>query len=167
MKQTIADFTVWLGSTALSNALVDSPWIFPTAEIGHFIGLTMLFGFVAAIDLRMLGFAKRVPLAALHRLLPWGAAGFALTALTGCVFIIAASEQYLPNGVFWYKMLFVVLAGANVLAFYLGGIYRRVDELGPGEDAPGSAKAIAAVSLVLWIGVIFWGRMLAFLGIAF
>jgi hypothetical protein len=64
-------------------------------------------------------------------------------------------------------MLFIALAGTNVLAFYFTGIFRTVEKLGPGEEAPGSAKVIAAVSLFLWIGVMYLGRMLPFLGDAF
>lgn len=154
----------WIQGTAISRALVESPWAFPAGETLHFIGLAMLFGFVAVLDLRMLGVAKQLPLAALHRLLPWGAAGFALTLLTGLLFIFSTPNQYLEDWVFWSKMGLIVLAGVNVLVFYAGGIYRQVERLGAGESAPAPAKLIAATSLSLWVGVMFFGRMLPFLG---
>jgi hypothetical protein len=75
--------------------------------------------------------------------------------------------QYIHNWVFWCKMLFVLLAGANVLAFYISGVFKDVEALGPGDDAPLPAKIIAAVSLFLWFGVMYLGRMLPFLGDAF
>lgn len=56
-------------------------------------------------------------------------------------------------------MLFILLAGINVLAFYLL-VYLEAEALGPGDDAGMQAKAIAAVSLSLWIGVIIWGRLI-------
>jgi hypothetical protein len=100
-------------------------------------------------------------------LLPWAIFGFGLCLITGVIFLIGEPLQYIVNGVFWLKLLFIGLAGLNVLAFYATGVYRKVERLGPGEDAPGSAKVIATVSLVLWLGVMFWGRMLPFIGIAF
>jgi hypothetical protein len=154
----------WIQGTAISRAIVESPWAFPAGETLHFIGLAMLFGFVAALDLRMLGIGKQLPLAPLHRLLPWGVAGFLLTLLTGLLFIFATPQQYFGDWVFWSKMTLILLAGVNVLVFYAGGIYRQVEQLGAGEDAPGLARVIAATSLSLWIGVMFFGRMLPFLG---
>jgi hypothetical protein len=68
---------------------------------------------------------------------------------------------------FWAKIAFILLAGVNVLLFYVSGIFQAVETLGAGEDAPRGAKAIAATSLFLWVGVMFWGRMLPFLGVAF
>ena len=66
------------------------------------------------------------------------------------------------NLAFQLKMLFMALAGINILAFYLTGVSRAVDALGPGDDAPMSAKIIGAVSLFLWIGVIYFGRMIMY-----
>jgi hypothetical protein len=55
----------------------------------------------------------------------------------------------------------------NVILFYVTGLYRRVDGVGAGHDVPPAAKLTAAVSLFLWIGVMYWGRMLPFIGNAF
>jgi hypothetical protein len=165
--ETLASFARWLEGTDLSHAVTRSPWIWPGSEALHFVGLALLFGVIAALDLRMLGMAKRLALAPLHRLVPWAMFGFGLCLVTGVTFFVGEPLQYVENGVFWLKLLFIGLAGLNVLAFYGTGVYRAVENLGPGEDAPGSAKAIAAVSLVLWLGVMFWGRMLPFIGIAF
>jgi len=64
-------------------------------------------------------------------------------------------------------MLFIALAGVNVFVFYALGLSRRIEAVGPGQDAPLGAKITAAVSQFLWVGVMFWGRMLPFLGTAF
>jgi hypothetical protein len=58
------------------------------------------------------------------------------------------------------KFLFIALAGLNLLAFYVTGMDRAVDRLGPGDDAPRLAKAIAFASLFLWLGVIYFGRLI-------
>jgi hypothetical protein len=165
--QTLLSFGRWLEATDLSHAITNSPWIWPGAEVLHFIGLALLVGVAGALDFRMLGVGKQLSLAPLHRLMPWAVFGFALCLVTGVTFFVGEPLQYIPNGVFWLKLLFIALAGLNVLAFYTAGVYRVVKDLGPGENAPGSAKAIAAFSLVLWLGVMFWGRMLPFIGIAF
>ena len=58
------------------------------------------------------------------------------------------------------KLLFIALAGINLLALYKTPIARVVEALGPGEDAPNSAKMIAGASLFLWVGVVYWGRLI-------
>jgi hypothetical protein len=71
------------------------------------------------------------------------------------------------NVAFGFKMLFIVLAGINVFAFYLTGTARKIETLGPGDNAPLAARVIGGTSLFLWVGVMFWGRMLPFIGNAF
>jgi len=163
----IVDFATWIKATKLSAFVVHSPWVWPAAETVHFIGLAMLIGVIALMDLRLLGLAKRLPFAPLHRLLPWAIAGFVLCLMTGTVFFAGEPFQYIHNSVFWFKILFIALAGTNVLVFYVTGIFHEVEKLGPGDDAPRAAKLIAVVSLFLWIGVMYLGRMLPFLGEAF
>ena len=65
------------------------------------------------------------------------------------------------------KMLFILLAGLNVFLFYTTGLKRLVDRVEAGHDAPLGAKISAAVSLFLWVGVMYWGRMLQFFGKSF
>jgi hypothetical protein len=160
-------FAAWIKSTSFSAFVTQSVWVWPAAETLHFIGLAMLIGVVALMDLRMLGVAKRMPFVALHRLVPWALAGFAICLVTGIVFIAGDPLQYVHNTVFWFKLLFIFLAGLNVIVFYLTGIFQNVERLGPDEDAPLGAKLIAATSLVLWVGVMYLGRMLPFLGNSF
>ena len=139
-------------------------WVWPTCETIHFIGLSLLFSVVLIVDLRLLGMAKKFSYAALYQLLPLGILGFAMNLATGMVFFIAAPEQYVKNISFHWKILFVMLAGINALYFML------VDEpwaIGPGDDAPAFAKFAAASAIFLWVGVLFFGHMLPFLGNAF
>ena len=60
-----------------------------------------------------------------------------------------------------YKLLFIFLAGINLLVFRLT-VFQEVMRLGPGDDAPLLAKVIGGTSLFLWFGVIWWGRMIMF-----
>ena len=148
-------FSNWLKTTHLSAFVTHYAWVWPASETLHFIGLAMLIGVVGLMDLRLLGMAKRLPFAPLHKLLPFGIAGFSICLGTGTLFFAGDPFQYIHNPVFWYKILFIVLAGANVLVFYASGV------------APLGAKLIAGASLFLWIGVMYLGRMLPFLGDAF
>jgi hypothetical protein len=158
---------MWLEATAVSKAVTHYSWIWPTCETLHFIGLALLIGNVGLLDLRMLGAAKGIPLAPLTRLVRWGVLGFVINLLTGIVFFVGAPSQYVNNIAFQLKLLFIVLAGANLAVFNLSGIGRTVGLLGPGDDAPASAKIVAATSLFLWVGIMFWGRMLPFIGNSF
>ena len=158
---------VWLTSTKLAWFVIHYSWVWSVCETIHFIGLTLLLGVVLLIDLRMLGMGKHIPFAGLHQLLPWAIFGFGLNTVTGIMFLTAAPDQYLSNPAFYFKMLFILLAGVNVLVFYLSGIFRKAEALGPGDDAQPSAKLVAAISIFLWFGVIFWGRLMPFLGLRF
>jgi len=139
-------------------------WVWPSCETLHFVGLSLLFTTVLLVDLRMLGMAKKISFAALYQLLPLGMLGFALNLLTGMFFFIGAPQQYTKNPVFYWKMIFVVLAALNVLYFML------LDEpwtVGAEDEAPFGAKVMAASAIFLWIGILFFGHMLPFLGNAF
>jgi hypothetical protein len=124
----------------------------------HFVGLVLLIGTVGILDLRMLGFAKQIPVDPLHKLVPWAMAGFGLNLATGVLAFTGMQDYYTYNWAFWIKMLAIMLLGLNVAAFYLTGAFHAVRDLGPGDDAPIFAKWIAATSLFLWFAVITLGR---------
>jgi len=163
----ITSFSTWLEATSVSRAITYYSWIWPTCETLHFIGLALLIGNVGVLDLRLLGALKRLPVAPLNRLIRWGVLGFVVNLLTGLVFFVGAPSQYVANIAFAFKLIFMALAAINLAVFNLSGVARTVDALGPGDDAPASAKIIAATSLFLWVGVMFWGTMLPFIGQTF
>jgi hypothetical protein len=163
----VVAFSTWLKGTEMSRFVTHYAWVWPACETLHFIGLAMLVGVIGMLDLRMLGLAKGLPLAPLHKLVPWGVSGFIINVLTGSMFFAGDPFQYIHNYAFWLKMMFIAIAGLNMLAFYVTGVFRTAEALGPGEDAPMLAKVIAGSSLFLWVGVMYLGRMLPFLGNAF
>jgi hypothetical protein len=124
----------------------------------HFIGLALLMGVVAVLDLRILGFAKQVPARPLLRLVPWGLAGFGLNVLTGVLAFIGMPNTYTYDVAFWLKILAILLLALNAAAFYLTDVFQTVEGLEAGEDATPFAKFIAATSFGLWFAVIVLGR---------
>jgi len=152
-----------LGRT-VGSFVTDTPWMWPTCETLHFVGLSLLCGVVFLVDLRVLGVMRGVSFASLHRLLPWAALGFGLNIGTGMLFFVGIPGQYIHNPSFYWKIGLAMLAGANALYFTI------LDEpwsLGPKEDAPLTAKIAAISAMVLWIGVMYCGSMLPFLGNSF
>ena len=97
----------------------------------------------------------------------WGILGFTINAVTGIIFFAGAPQQYIYNIAFLWKIAFIAVAGINAGLFYVTGLSKIVDNLKPGEDAPPIAKFVAGSSLFLWFGVVYWGRMLPFIGNAF
>jgi hypothetical protein len=160
---------------ALSNALaslnIDDPvsshaWVWPVCEILHFMGMAVLIGTVGVIDARILGFFKGISIKSLERFAWIGAVAFAVNAITGFIFIagnpIGGPIEYLSNLSLQLKMLLVLIAGINLLLFYVLGIAEEANAVGPNDPAPRRAKIVAAVSLVAWFGVIFFGRLIMY-----
>jgi len=139
-------------------------WVWPTLQTLHFMGLSLLLGIVFMVDVRLLGVMKSVSFATVHRLLPWGVLGFGLNTFTGMLYFIAAPEQYIANVTFYWKIAFMMVAGVN--AIYLT-LFDEPWELEAGQDAPMKLKVIAASTIFLWVGVMFCGLMLPFIGNAF
>lgn len=135
------------------------PWLWPAFQVLHFFGMALLVGCVGVLDLRVLGVAKGLPVAPMQRLALWGALGFAINLVTGIGFYAGDPGKY-QSWAFGAKMLFVLLAGLNAALFYTSSLSRRLESVGPGDAAPVPARILAAGSLVLWFGVMFWGRML-------
>ena len=164
MLQALSD---WLTATQLSAFVNNHAWVWPACETLHFIGLALLIGSVGMLDFRLLGVEKRLPFAPLNRFVQWAVIGFAINLATGVMFFVGNPQQYVHNVAFGWKLAFMVLAGVNVLVFYATGLFRTVSTLGPGDDAPFGAKVIAATSLILWICVMYMGRMLPYIGNSF
>jgi hypothetical protein len=152
-----------LETSGLANRIRDSLLLFPLIESTHVLGLSLVFGTIAIIDLRLLGMAstqrsfKRMA----SDILKWTWAAFALTALTGMLMFITNARVYYHNFFFRTKMSLLLLAGINILIFELtaGRTIHRWDRA---PSAPPAGKAVAALSLVIWISIIFMGRLIGF-----
>ena len=115
------------------------------------------------IDLRLIGFVKKLSLQLTHALLPLVVLGFTINLVTGVMFYVGDPERYAVNIGFQIKMLLVLLAGLNALWFFL-----RIDKPMKGWNEYGDttieAKAVGALSLGLWFGVLICGRLIPYVG---
>ena len=141
-------------------------WIVPVWKTVHYFAIAALVGIVGLVDLRIFGVAKGLPLRPLQRLMPWATAAFAVSAVSGYALLrINPANSLGPpiNVAFAAKILCLVLIGLNDILYFATGLKRQVDAVGAGESTSGSARIVAGVSLLLWIGVVYWSRMLTFL----
>jgi hypothetical protein len=154
----------FLKTSAVQSLVTDNVWLWPGLEALHFIGLAVLFGVIVVVNLRLMGGLAQVPFAALHRLIPWAMVALAVNVISGMLFLIATPEQYADNISFHYKLMFLLLAGVNLLYLTKAeGPFR----IGANDPVPGGVKAMAVSAVILWIGVMYFGRMLPFIGGAF
>ena len=154
----------WINAEAIGHWVTDRTYVWPTSETLHFIGLWLIFGTVLLVNLRLLGFMRTVPYSAFHRMLPWAIIGFGINAITGMLFVTATPDQYAENISFLWKVIFLVIAGLNLL--YLT-VFEGPWHVEAGQNAPMRVKVAGASAILAWMGVMYFGRMLPFLGNAF
>jgi hypothetical protein len=159
----ITAFLKSLEASGLATRIRDALWLFPLIESTHVICLSLVFGTILIIDLRLLGIAST------HRsfkqmasdILKWTWAAFALTVLTGTLMFITNARVYYHNFFFRTKMLLLVLSGINMLIFELTA-GRTIHRWEKAPAAPRAGKVVAALSLAMWISIIIMGRLIGF-----
>jgi len=141
----------------------ESDYAFSIIESVHVLGITLLVGTIALLDLRMLGVVLRsIPVTRLARAvfsLTW--TGFAVMFVSGFLLFWAEAAKNYVNPAFRVKVVLLALVGLNPLIFHTT-IYRRVEEWEVLEISPWRARAAAIASLTLWSGVILAGRAIAY-----
>lgn len=143
----------------------DWQWAWPWAEALHFIGMSMLFGSILVMDVRLMGFFRRyISIHAVHSLAPWAGAGFVINLVTGIAFIAKDGDRLLPNPSFIFKMVCVLIAGLNFLLFMVK-INKTTTTWRDDENPPMLAKFVGFTSLLAWTLVIWGGRMIPVFGV--
>jgi hypothetical protein len=136
------------------------PWAYPVVETAHIVALAALFGSILAVDLRILGASQALPAAVLMRhLLPVSLLAFGGAAATGSLLFIAHADDIIGNRVFVLKMCLIGAAGINAAIFHTAGFGQPANW---GAGAPWPARAVAVLSILIWIGVIACGRWIAY-----
>ncbi|MDB5580235.1 MAG: hypothetical protein JWR80_5411, partial [Bradyrhizobium sp.] len=149
-----------LQESALGHAMRSSPALYPAVEILHIIGFVVLVGSVLALDLRLLGLGRAIPIQPMAQLLlPMSRSGFLLAISMGFLLFSADASHVVRNPAFQSKLLLIAAALVNVAIAHLGP-WRRMALWG--SEAPGSARVTALLSLLLWLGVVCAGRLIAY-----
>jgi hypothetical protein len=154
-------FFVWLEATPLSVWLREAPsiMVFPFILILHTVGLAFLVGANVAIDARVLGLARGVPLLSMRRYYRAMWAGFWVNAFSGILLLIAYPTKALTNPVFFLKLTLIaaaLLVGRAIRRYMLSGA------VAAGVSAPPLLRRMAVMSLALWLVSITAGRFLAY-----
>ncbi|HWK64086.1 MAG TPA: DUF6644 family protein [Rhizobiaceae bacterium] len=153
-----------LETTRIGEFIQLSDWAFPAVEVVHVIAIVLVYGVIAIVDLRLLGLAGRTrryaDLAADSLQLVWIA--FALAVVTGTLMFMAQATAYAKNPFFLTKMVFIALAGINMLVMEFV-ISRTRHEWGDGQRGiPVAARIAGALSLSFWTVVVVCGRWIGF-----
>ncbi|HEX4074339.1 MAG TPA: DUF6644 family protein [Candidatus Acidoferrales bacterium] len=158
-----ANFLQWLHDTQLSTTMRESIWAEPLVETIHVLTLTLFLGFAVLLDLRLLGVCmrRRKVSEVLQQLNPFLFAGFAIMIVSGLLLFSGDPPAFWGTTFFKAKMIFLVLAGLNVLIFN-ATIGRKVAEWDMAAKTPSAAKAAAIVSIVLWVAIVAAGRAIAY-----
>nr|WP_267955416.1 hypothetical protein [Halomonas ethanolica] len=144
-----------LADTALAEWVRLSRWGYAAINALHVLGIALLIGAIVALDLRLLGWRKRLPLHELGRLLqPVAIAGLLLAMVTGALLFLADPSGYAAMPLFVLKLALIALAIANALLLNLGP--------GLANATPRRLRVAGLLSLLLWPTVLLAGRMLAF-----
>ena len=155
-----------LEASGLGQAMRQWLWLYPAVETVHIVGIGLLFGSIAILDLRLLGLSRSIPARRLARhVLPWTAASFLLIVPSGFMMFTAHATEFIESPVFVLKMLLILAAGLNAALFHTI-TFRTADVWDSGEmrklPPPPSARLAGGLSLAIWISVIACGRLLAY-----
>lgn len=153
----------WLAATQWSVGLHESVYAYPIVESVHVWALCVFLGLAIMLDLRLAGFIMGdVPVSQVaRRLLPWTTAGFAVMIVSGALLFFAIPVRTYQNIFFRAKVVMLVLAGINAWVFH-ATIWRRVASWDLDPVPPSAARFGGIASLVLWTGIVFAGRMIAY-----
>jgi hypothetical protein len=157
--------TIWenIQNSSLGTTIAESTWMFPTLETIHVIFLVSVLGTIFVVDLRMLGWtSNRFALTAVAKdTLPWTWGAFIGAAITGTLLWVSKASDYMHNPYFLLKMATMALAGLNMMYFHFI-TWRTVEHWDKDATMPSSVKVGAALSIVFWLGVVFFGRAIGF-----
>jgi hypothetical protein len=146
----------WVQDSAFATWIRESSWAIFAFLIVHTLTMGFLIGTGLAVDARMLGVARQVPLPAMGRVLPvmvW-ALGFAI--VSGVLLLIGYPAKALTNPLFYVKLSLLTVA-----LLITRDLAKRVFDPGLTE-APGWARGAAGLSILLWLSGLTAGKFLEY-----
>jgi len=154
----------WLEATTIATEIGENEILFPWIESVHVLAIVLVFGTISIVDVRLLGIASLdLPVRRVMRdVIPYTWGAFTIAAVTGSLMFASDAVHYAHNRLFQAKLVLLALAGLNMGLFHLIGardIEHWDSKFGP---TPKAARIAAALSLLLWIGVVALGRGIGF-----
>ena len=138
------------------------PWAFPILEIAHLTGITVVFGGMVILDMRLLGIGRSFSVLTLERhILRFVWCGFALALLSGGWLFLYEAVKLADDPPFLIKMTLIPLAGLNALFMHFVAM-GKIDEWDTGVAPPLRVRVSAAISLGIWWVVLACGRLIAY-----
>jgi len=160
---SLSEWCQWLQQTPFSTSITESNWLFPLIEGSHILALPISVGMIVLFDLRLLGLAFRGGAAAtiVNDFLRWSKIGFAVMFLTGILLFVTQAGKAYGNAFFRTKLILLALLGVNA-AIYQVIFYPKMAEWEAAGSPPAGARFCAALSMIVWVGVIVCGRTMAY-----
>jgi hypothetical protein len=153
----------WLHDSAIGTSIRESSYAFPIIETIHVLGITLLVGTVAVVDLRLLGilFKHEKVSSIVRQVLPLTWSGFVVMFASGLLLFWSEAEKAYANPLFRIKLVLLLLVGLNPLIFH-STVYRSVARWDDALVVPRQARMTAILSLTLWSATIVAGRAIAY-----
>jgi uncharacterized membrane protein len=170
MLAALIAFSKWLAATALSHTILEAGWIIPTLQIIHILCVAVVFSSAVLVNLRIFGlFERNEPVReVMRRFLPWIWPLLVILLATGSLLIIGEPRRSLINPTFYIKMalLLAAIAVTAGLQLALAAAWQKDSwQKDSREEDPGrrlAGKALATVSTLVWCGILFAGRWIAY-----
>jgi hypothetical protein len=155
----------WLAATSASEFIQRIFWIVPAVQIVHILAIAVVLSSMAIFDLRLLGIAgTRNSIAALSlRFMPWLWVALSVLLISGSILIVGEPQRSLGNVFFQLKMSMLATAIIVTIGFQVllkRDLARGASDLRPEHCT--AAKVTGLVSLLLWVGIVAAGRLIAY-----
>lgn len=159
---TLEAFAALLDASAPAHALRVSLWLYPLVNTAHVLGIALLVGAIAALDLRLLGAWRGVAVEPLVRVLvPVAAGGVLLAVASGVLLFITRAPEYVAEPLFGIKLALIGAALLNALALRASPAWRHRREA-VRDPLPRAWRVAAGLSLLLWLAVLTAGRLIGY-----
>lgn len=159
----LLDFAFWITETSLSAFMVENFWVLPTVQVVHILGIGMGFAslLMLTVRLRHAGGHELAISDAAARYMKWMWMALLVIVISGILMITAEPIRNMVNAVFWFKMLFLVIAVAITLAFQKA-VRTKALAGGPGYVADSASRRTGLILVLVWCLIILCGRWIAY-----
>jgi hypothetical protein len=159
----VANLDDWLDAVSDSDLVQgysNNELSIPIVESLHILSVSFVVGTILFVDLRLMGFFRGVSIRRAEKIVPYTWWAFLLAVVTGTLFFLQQPRMYVHNEAFQIKFFLMALAGINLAAFHFG-VWRTSDAWDDGRPPP-AARAAGVISALLWIAILFYGRLVPF-----